>query len=239
MGRCANCGAAISGADAFCPKCGARQSQASEIVVAPAQAVTSAPRTGQFAYAEPRAVPAPMSAFDQQIQPGQHGAFAPVAPALLHTDTEMLVWEDRPSAMLLAKLVLGWVIVIAASFYLATQVQGWQLEYNLIIIGIAILHIGWRYWEIASISYRVSSQRLEVTQGRFSQTTVTYELMRMGENQVITMPILLRLVGRGNLTIYVPQCIVLQGIKNPKAVRDVLRRAGQVEVSRFDKIHWR
>ena len=239
MGRCANCGAAISAADAFCPNCGTRQSHASEIVVAAGQPVTSAPRTGQIAYPDPRAAAAPMSTFDQQIHPGQHGAFAPVAPALLHSDTELLVWEDSPTPMLLAKLVLGWVIVIAASFYLATQVQRWELEYNLIIIGIAIVHIGSRYWELASTSYRVSSQRLEVTAGRFSQTTQTYELMRMGENPTITMPILLRLVGRGNLVITVPQVVVLQGIKDPKAVRDVLRRAGQLEVSRFDKMHWR
>jgi membrane protein YdbS with pleckstrin-like domain len=121
----------------------------------------------------------------------------------------------------------------------ATVIPGWELSYNAAIVVIALLHIGWRFWELRSISYRVSSQRLEVTQGRFSQTTQTYELIRMGESPTITTPILLRAFGRGNLYITVPQALTLQAIRDPKAVRDLLRRAGQIEVSRWDKIRLR
>jgi len=243
MGRCAKCGAEISASDAFCPKCGLRQAHGSEIVVTPqGPGVSVTPAGGsQIAYREPRGVPAVSSAFDGQMQHGPQGGFAPVAPALLHSDNEQLVWEDRPSPVLalLAKLLIGWAIVIAVSFYLTTQVQGWELEYTGILVALALVNIAWRFWEIRSISYRVSSQRLEITRGRFSSTTQTYELMRMGENPTITTPILLKMFGRGNLTITVPQPLTLQAIRDPRAVRDLLRRAGQIEVSRWDKIHLR
>ena len=243
MGRCAKCGTNISASDAFCPKCGMRQAQGNEIVVTsqgPGISVTPAAGS-QIAYRERPGVPAVSSAFDGQIQHGPQGGFAPVAPALLHSDNEQLVWEDRPAPVLalLGKLLVGWAIVIIVSIYLTTQVQGWELEYTAILAGIAALNIAWRFWEIRSISYRVSSQRLEVTQGRFSSTTQTYELMRMGENPTITTPILLKMFGRGNLTITVPQALTLQAIRDPRAVRDLLRRAGQIEVSRWDKIHLR
>ncbi|MGA7092356.1 MAG: zinc ribbon domain-containing protein [Candidatus Acidiferrales bacterium] len=250
MGRCAKCGADISASDVFCPKCGTRQAHGSEIVVTPGQGGYVTPAQGgyvtpaggsQIAYRPAQPVAEVSSAFDAQMQHGRQGAFATVAPALLHTDNEQLVWEDKPApvALLLSKLIVGWAIVIFVSFYVATQVQGWELYYNGVIIAIALVNIAWRYWELASISYRVSSQRLEVTQGRFGQTTQTYELMRMGENPTITTPFLLRMAGRGNLTIRVPQGLTLMAIKDPKAVRDLLRRAGQIEVSRWDKIHLR
>jgi hypothetical protein len=244
MGRCANCGAEVGVGDTFCPKCGTRQAaRANEIVVTPGQGggyVTPASGT-QVARRETRAPAEISSTFDGQMQRGQEGGFAPVAPALLHSDNEQLVWEDRPKpvALLLGTLIVGWLIVIAISFYVATQVQGWELMYNGVIIAIALVNIGWRYWELASISYRVSSQRLEVTQGRFGQTTQTYELIRMGESPTITMPLLLRMVGRGNLMITLPQPLTLQAIKDPKAVRDLLRRAGQIEISRWDKVRLR
>jgi membrane protein YdbS with pleckstrin-like domain len=244
MGRCANCGAEIAASDVFCPKCGTRQAQGHEITVTPGQSMSVTPAGGtQIAARQPRGAGMQdlSSTFDGQMQPGEHGAFAPVAPALLHSDNEQLVWADRPAPVLvlLAKLILGWVIVIAASFYVATVIPGWELSYNAAIVVIALLHIGWRFWELRSISYRVSSQRLEVTQGRFSQTTQTYELIRMGESPTITTPILLRAFGRGNLYITVPQALTLQAIRDPKAVRDLLRRAGQIEVSRWDKIRLR
>jgi membrane protein YdbS with pleckstrin-like domain len=241
MGRCARCGAEIAASDVFCPKCGARQSQGSEIVVTPTQGGYVTPAGGtQVARRDPRATPGMETAFDGQLQ-GQQGAFAAVAPALLHSDNEQLVWEDRPSPvlLLLGKLIAGWVIVIAGSLYLSTVVPGWELEYSAVLAAIAVVNIGWRFWELRSISYRVSSQRLEVTQGRFSQTTQTYELIRMGESPTITTPLLLRLVGRGNLMITLPQPLTLRAIKDPKAVRDLLRRAGQIEVSRWDKIRLR
>jgi hypothetical protein len=242
MGRCAQCGADVGPGDAFCPKCGARQTHANEIVVTPGQGSYVTPAGGtQVARRDPRAPAEVMSAFDAQMQHGPQGGFAPVAPALLHTDNEQLVWEDRPAPvfLLLGKLIVGWLIVIAVSFYVATQVQGWELMYNGVIIALALVNIGWRYWELASISYRVSSQRLEVTQGRFGQTTQTYELIRMGESPTITTPFLLRLAGRGNLMITLPQPLTLIAIKDPKAVRDLLRRAGQIEISRWDKIRLR
>jgi zinc ribbon protein len=241
MVQCAKCGAAISAGDVFCPKCGARQSQASEIVVTPTQGGYVSPASGtQAVRRDSPAAPAVSSTFDATMQRGP-GGFAPVAPVLLHSDNEALVWEDRPAPvlLLLGKLILGWVIVIALSLYLSTVIPGWQLEYSGVLAAIALVNIGWRFWELRSISYRVSSQRLEVTQGRFSQTTQTYELIRMGESPTITTPFLLRLVGRGNLMITLPQPLTLQAIKDPKAVRDLLRRAGQIEVSRWDKIRLR
>ncbi|MGB6430586.1 MAG: hypothetical protein WBF06_08365 [Candidatus Acidiferrales bacterium] len=211
-------------------------------MVTPTQGAYVTPAGGtQMAHRDPRAMPAVSSTFDGQMQPGERGAFAPVAPALLHSDNEQLVWEDRPAPVLvlLARLILGWAIAIGVSLYLTTVIAGWELEYSAILAGIALLNIGWRFWELRSISYRVSSQRLEVTQGRFSQTTQTYELIRMGESPTITTPILLRMFGRGNLMITLPQPMTLLAIRDPKAVRDLLRRAGQIEISRWDKIRLR
>ena len=75
---------------------------------------------------------------------------------------------------LLAKLLIGWAIVIAVSFYLTTQVQGWELEYTGILVALALVNIAWRFWEIRSISYRVSSQRLEITRGKLKELCHAY-----------------------------------------------------------------
>jgi hypothetical protein len=50
-----------------------------------------------------------------------------------------------------------------------------------------------------------------------------------------------RLFGVGTLTVQhrTQSAVVLKGVQNAETVRDVLRRAGQMEGSRFEKANWR
>jgi hypothetical protein len=156
----------------------------------------------------------------------------------LATD-EGMVWEEKPSLILLAGLIGKYLVAIVLAAMFFNNVAGAQggAQFLLLLLVVAAIHIGLRFWEIRSTKYRMTSQRLEITAGLFNQKTATFELYQMAAGQ-ITRPLLLRLVKTGNLFIPSPP-IQLKAIRNPEVVRDMLRDFGQREASRMDKIRWR
>ena len=90
---------------------------------------------------------------------------------------------------------------------------------------------------LRSIRYSATSQRLFVEEGLLHAVNQSYELHQLGD-AVLTQSFLMRPFGIANLVIAKPS-IVLYGLRNAAAVRDLLRTGGQLEAQRANKIRWR
>jgi len=237
--KCQNCGSESSGR--FCPDCGhdkgASDSPATATSIAPA--ATAPARIERAASMDPTAIPvdsaAPIAQLQGRFREMQAGTVTARGSRLM-TD-EGMVWEEQPSVILIAGLIAKYLLAMVATLWLFSIVPNANGggTFLLLLMAVAAIHVGLRFWEIRSTKYRMTSQRLEVTAGLFNQRTVTYELHQMAAGQ-ITRPFLLRLVKTGNLSIGALQ---LKAIRNPEVVRDMLRDFGQREASRLDKIRWR
>jgi len=238
--KCQNCGSESSGR--FCPDCGHDKGAADSPApvstsITPAAAAPA--RIERAASMDPTTIPvdsaAPITQLQGRFREMQAGTVTARGSRLM-TD-EGMVWEEQPSVILIASLIAKYLIAMVATVWLFSIVPNANGggTFLLLLMGVAAIHVGLRFWEIRSTKYRMTSQRLEVTAGLFNQRTVTYELHQMAAGQ-ITGPFLLRLVKTGNLSIGPLQ---LKAIRNPEVVRDMLRDFGQREASRLDKIRWR
>jgi Bacterial PH domain len=238
--KCQNCGSESSGR--FCPECGHDKGASDSAITASASMTSAAAapaRIERAASMDPTAIPVDSSVPIAQLQ----GRFKEIQAGTVTargsrfmTD-EGMVWEDKPSVILITGLVAKYLIAMVATLWLFSNIpnSSGAGTFLLLLFVVGAIHVGLRFWEIHSTKYRMTSQRLEVTAGLFNQRTVTYELHQMGAGQ-ITRPFLLRLVKTGNLSLGALQ---LKAIRNPEVVRDMLRDFGQREASRLDKIRWR
>jgi hypothetical protein len=109
-----------------------------------------------------------------------------------------------------------------------------------LLLGVAlfcVLDLGVYILHLKTTHYSATSQRLFVEQGIFHTVNRPYELHILS-NAVLAKSLLMRPFGVANLTIASPR-IVLLGLRNASAVRDLLRTGGQLEAQRVDKIRWR
>lgn len=241
--KCENCDFESPGR--FCPQCGHdKESHAASrpgISDAISPAGIAPVASGRSSQMDHEAIPADSTAPITQLQGRFREIDAGTVTARggrLVTD-EGMVWEEKPSLILLTGLIAKYVIamiLVVVLFGSVPQSQG-AGTFLLLLVVVAAIHIGLRFWELSSTKYRMTSQRLEVTAGLFNQKTVAYELYQMSLG-VITRPLLLRLVKAGNLAI-ASAGITLRAIRNPEVVRDMIRDFGQREASRMDKIRWR
>ena len=131
--------------------------------------------------------------------------------------TETKIWEGKPSPQLLLQ---HWILV-AITF-------GFWLPIAL-----------WKYYELRSIEYSLSNQRLFVKHGVFSRVEDEVELYRVKDTR-IDQPFFLRLLGLANIVLVTTDPnqpnIVLQAIPGAKDVREKLRTATE---DRRDQKHVR
>lgn len=106
---------------------------------------------------------------------------------------------------------------------------------GVLVFFIQTLRFIGRALSIANVKYSMTSQRIKIDSGIFSKVSNTYELHSLEAGQVY-MPFSLRLFGRSNLYV---SGLWLSGIKNAETVRDLIRNAGQIEASRFEKARFR
>jgi len=149
----------------------------------------------------------------------------------LYKSDERMAWSEQPSPYLLVPLGLKY---FAAFCFLAAGTR--NIYVLLLLLFAAAIHGGLRFLELNGTTYRLSSQRLEITAGLFNQTTVTYENFRLGD-AVIVRPLYLRLFKRANVRI--AGAPPLNAIRQPEVVRDIVREFGQTEAGRTDKLRWR
>lgn len=178
----------------------------------------------------------------QSLQSSLHGIgqgnITNRANLIQRTNDESMVWEEKPSLALLGGKIVKYFIVAAVVLWIASNFPPQTLGYwPAIFFLFLVLRFGYHFLNLRSTRYRMSSQRLVIDHGVFTRVSVPYELHLLG-NSVVQSTFLLRMFGRGTLVI-AGTGITLRGIRNPEAVRDLLRNAGQWEASRMDKIRWR
>jgi len=236
MDACWNCG--FSGPWARCLQCGENKIAPQVTAVATVRHASPAPilpaqRAVPPAFAVPGAMgTAPVTALPGHIRAIGNGVVTSRACDILLSSDEAMVWEDSPSAILLADLAFKYLLLLAAVLALAPR--WWTV---LALLALAAIHLALRYWHLRSTVYRLTSQRLEITAGLLNRCTVAHEVHRL-DGMAITSSVWLRRRGRANLAIRSPR-IVLRAIRGADRVRDLLRDAGQLEAGRVDKIRWR
>lgn len=237
-------------ASLFCPSCGTRKSAqttaAAELVrvyegpegTLVQTAAVTAPRPVAL-----QAVPPPPVHMHRTVETVDirnvsgnlhhinQGGVTTAAIRALHQSDEQMAWSEKPSPFLLLPLGLKYFAALCALTYFTRSIYA-----ILFLLFIAAIHAGLRFLEINGTTYRLSSQRLEVTAGLFNQTTVTYENFRLGD-AVIVRPLYLRLFQCAN--VHIAGAPTLTAIRQPEVVRDIVREFGQTEASRTDKVRWR
>jgi hypothetical protein len=173
---------------------------------------------------------------DSPLQKIRSGSVTRRAAEVMRATDEEMVWEESPSPVLLASTASKYLAAIFGAALLAGFLHtGWYWAGFCLLIG--MVHVGIGCLKLRCMSYRLSSQRLEITQGVLNQKTVTWEVHQLGSSE-ISSPLTLRLFQRSTLVITNP-FIELSGIRESRRVRDFLRNTGQSEAQRVDKIRWR
>jgi uncharacterized membrane protein YdbT with pleckstrin-like domain len=106
---------------------------------------------------------------------------------------------------------------------------------SIYALGLPVVMILIRWWLTRATRYELTSQRLKVRRGILSRRLDELELYRV-KDYVLEQPLLLRMVGRGHLTLVTSDAstrtVVLRGIPDVEAVREQLRTAVQAERDR-------
>ena len=94
----------------------------------------------------------------------------------------------------------------------------------------------WRYWQVQSIHYSLTTERLICQQGVFHRSQDEVELYRI-KDYTITAPLLYRWLGLADLVLITSDLthpeLVLKGITNAYRIKELIRT--QVEVLRTQK----
>lgn len=123
-------------------------------------------------------------------------------------ESERTIWEGSPSQWLnlgpfLAFLFFFWLVVPAF----------WAL---------------WRYLQVQTTKYHLSTQRLSIRTGVFNVRSVDIEHYRIKDHS-LEQPFFLRIVGLGNVEIITSdltdQHITLRAIEKPDEIREHLRKS--------------
>ena len=92
-----------------------------------------------------------------------------------------------------------------------------------------------RWWATRTTVYQLTTQRLRIRRGILTRRLDELELYRV-KDYVLEQPLLLRLVGLGNLTLVSSDAttptVILQAIAGAEGVRELLRNAVQTERDR-------
>jgi uncharacterized membrane protein YdbT with pleckstrin-like domain len=121
-------------------------------------------------------------------------------------ETETTLWEASPSQW----LNFGPFLVGGLFFWLVVPAV-WAF---------------WRYLQVRSTKYRMSTQRLSIKTGVFNIQAIDVEHYRI-KDHTLDQPFFLRLAGLGNVEIVTSDAtyhhLTLRAIRGPEALRDQLR----------------
>ena len=124
----------------------------------------------------------------------------------------LTLWQGSPSPPIHLRLYLSCVLLLPLPFAL------------------------WRYWQVQSIHYSLTAERLVCQQGVFHRTQDEVELYRI-KDYTITAPLRYRWLGLADLVLITsdrthPE-LVLKGISDAHRVKELIR--SQVEALRTQK----
>jgi uncharacterized membrane protein YdbT with pleckstrin-like domain len=145
--------------------------------------------------------------------------------------TESPLWKGHTSQWVYFWTYFFCVILAAAAL------AGIPFTGGLSAIGL-VIPIAWaaiRWWTNRATTYELTTQRLRITHGILNRRLDELELYRV-KDYVMTQPLLLRMLGLGNLTLTSSDAstptITISAIANVEAVREKLRNAVQSERDR-------
>ncbi len=284
--KCWNCGENYSGL--YCLKCGDNQEKnsAQNIVVIPPQSTSVEKRSNPNKSINPHDVTVPIEKLESHLQDlGPHQISMRGVFIHGHTDEEK-IWSGSPDWLVVINVVIPWVPKIILAYMAPIMLKSALLHVSPPLLKIlltspfaiifngsplwmslwffcASLHIGLYYLALLSMRYRVTTQRLEITDGLLNQQVRTYEMHHLGD-VTINSPFPLSLFGLSSLKIphrhgkvntqipevrifhrlpdnATPNYITLLGIpqKEARLVRDFIRNSSQIEAGRLDKMRYR
>jgi uncharacterized membrane protein YdbT with pleckstrin-like domain len=156
---------------------------------------------------------------------------APITPA----GAETTLWSGHTSQWVhfwyyfLCVLLAGAIAVGATVLALPTG----ALSYAALIIPVIMWLIRW--WVTKCTTYEITTQRLRIRTGVLNKRVDELELFRVRDYSM-EQPLLLRLVGLGNLTMVTSDAttptVAMKAIPEVEAVREKLRTAVQAERDR-------
>jgi uncharacterized membrane protein YdbT with pleckstrin-like domain len=160
-------------------------------------------------------------------------------------NNEHILWQSRPSHLINLSAYLFWLttlLIISAvasidytplsqtpylgrlSSLIAQIFAPWPILNTLYaIIAMIILY---RFISVFAFRYQLSDERLICRNGLLNRQVDEIEIYRIKDFEV-TLPLLMRLVGKGNVVLYTSDRthpkFLLQGIKQPERVRNLIR----------------
>lgn len=156
---------------------------------------------------------------------------APITPA----GSETTLWSGHTSQWVhfwyyfLCVLLAGGIAVGATVLALPTG----ALSYAALLIPVVMWLIRW--WVTKCTTYELTTQRLRIRSGVLNKRVDELELFRVRDYSM-DQPLMLRLVGLGNLTMVTSDAttptVVMRAIPGVEAVREKLRTAVQNERDR-------
>ena len=182
---------------------------------------------------------------------------------LIHGQTdEQKVWSGTPSPFMIMLVAVQWIPVIFISSIVLAFLSI-DFKWEVLLLFFLCVDLVLHSLALTFMKYRLSSQRLEITDGLVHQQIRTYEVHHLAD-VTINVPFPLGLFGICMLRIRhrygnpdvsfplvrifhsfsynkVPHDVSLIGLPKEEArlVRDIIRNSGDIEGSRFDKLRVR
>lgn len=134
--------------------------------------------------------------------------------------TEQFIWRGTPSQHLNIPIfaVCGLVFLIFSSL-------------NIVIGLIPLAYAGWKYYELSSNVYELTTERLIVQKGTFSRITDQLELHRIRDYR-LHEPIHLRFFGLSNIELITDDrtdpILMLNAISNGKTLLREIRKNAEI-----------
>lgn len=235
---CPNCGNEVSGK--FCNQCGLKLEVALEAVGKTIE-VREPPSPARPVRQGDGPVPATRVKPGSVIGQTEGIAFTDKVHGVLEQATEELVWQGKPSLVLLVRLVLRYAVLIAITAVLPFDSFGLNAAIILVWLALFVLQMVVRFLKLRATRYRISTERIEVSTGVLSRSTRTYETHQTKDIS-IHRPFPISFLGAANLDVRGKNWFIqLLGVPadHSEAIRDALRESGRREAARADLIEWR
>jgi hypothetical protein len=184
-------------------------------------------------YVRPAATPAPT------MGETDNNRFTENAERILRGTGERIAWQGKPSPVFLVPRMAVWSVVLLFAIFWAASIGagwGWVLFWTCF----AAIHLGIRYLEWHNTLYRVTSQRLEVTQGVFVQKTDTVNLVEIRQVR-IERRFPWNFLGLGDLIVDALEIsagsanLRLRGIRDVPTVRDLIHGSSNITGQLWDE----
>jgi uncharacterized membrane protein YdbT with pleckstrin-like domain len=147
---------------------------------------------------------------------------------------EKAIFQGSPSQILNLNVFLG--CGLGAIFLIVLSICVWPYALFLLLLPVPLGIAGWKWLEIKSRVYELTSERIKTSQGIFTRRTDELELYRV-KDVTLVEPFFLRLCGLGNIVITTNDAstpsLTIPAVRGVRELREELRK--NVEICRDKK----